>query len=287
MDKRYNIKNVGALNLGYKSPDNLTINLSNYSDHLLQDYDFFPNKFRADGVVYKNTKFTQTVYNEKNNNVITTYEQKGIFGTNNKSQKDNVINYSEFIKLNSLNLTQEYFNNLFFYFNFYDPINITITNKELSQLRVKLFISLGNNVVPLTLTDLEYYDLTLSTNSDVWSTTHFESAFGLPAFNTTDGGISLASGNTYNATTGDSIVLQSFGAGYLNDLLSKNRYSPNGYTFRLKAHTPTGVKPKAIGNIDYKLIIKYFDLSGTIERMSETVIIYQEYEDPLEPTIIE
>jgi len=287
MDKRYNIKNIGALNLGYKYPDDLEINLDNYKDHLFEDYDFFPNKPRIEKTVYKNSRFNVVNYNEKNNGTITTYKQSGIFGTNNKSQRTSEINYSEFSKLDSLNLTQEYFNDFIFYFNFYDARNITLNNKELSQLRVKLFISLGNNLIQLTLSDLEYYNLTLSTITDIWSDTNFESANGLPEFNTTDGGITLAVGNTYNSPTGDSIVLQSFGAGYLNELLDKNRYSPNGYTFRVRVHTPINLKNKSIGNLDYKLIVKYFDLSGTIERMSETLTIYQEIEDVLELVVVE
>ena len=247
MNKRYNIYDFGALNLGYKTEEILTY--SNYKTILFEDYDFFPTISEPENFIQKNI-FVDDDF---------------IYGSNNIKTLNTELKHGELILTKKLNLTQYYAGEFYFYFRFYDGINLTT---DLRDLLVEIETKYGQNVVKMKLTDLQRY------KNGSWVTND------MPCTSSSDGGVSIYDNGTYNVTTGTSLVMVFLGTDNINNFNSW-KSSPDGYNFRVKCFTTLN-DFKANINTNYQIIVRYYNINKTEERVSMTVKTPAELAPPLE-----
>lgn len=236
MNKRYYIYDFGALNLGYKPDEILTY--SNYKTLLFEDYDFFPVASEPENFIQKNIFV--------GNNFI--------YGSNNVKALNSELKRGELILTKKLNLTQNYVSDFYFYFRFYGGVNLST---DLQDLLVEIETKYGQTVVPMKLTNLQRY------KNGSWVTND------MPSTSSSDGGVSIYDNGSYNVATGTSLVMVFLGTDNINNFNSW-KSSPDGYNFRVQCFTPLN-DVKANTDTNYKIIVRYYNINKTEERISMTV----------------
>lgn len=264
--KRFHIKNENGI---YLSNIPL-IDSEDYKGGLLRDIDFFPKRVNDFSNIFRNCSVKMI---DGFNSII---------GTNKKPKLDNSILHSEFIKKDSLVFSKlGYTNSFYFYFRFYGSNNI---DNDLDQLKVRLYVQIGSNLIPLTISHLSVWDYDINTETYYYIPVidHPTKDFYFNGFS----GISISNNNIWNSFEGEYSVLNGNGIvmGYNDweDLFEDYIEAPNGYNLRVKCESPTNMKLE--GSRDYKLIIEYLNIDGTEPRLSETIVEYVPLElDVLEP----
>lgn len=236
MNKRYNIEDLGSLTLGFQPTQELTY--SNYKFYLLEDYDFFPSIDEPSTFIQKNIQI----------------ESDALFGSNNVTKMPYSTKYGEFVVKEKLNLDQNYINEFYFYFRYYGGVNLTT---ELRDLLVEVETIYGDNVIPMTFSNLQRYVNNQWIEND------------MPCLNSSDGGVSIYNSGEYNQTTGTSLVMVFYET---TNITNFNSYeaSPDGYNFRVKCFSPLN-NFKAKNNTDYRIRVRYYNINKTEERVSKVI----------------
>jgi hypothetical protein len=247
MSKQFNIKGANGLYLTYKPL--ITLTTGNYESQLIRDTDFFP----------KSTK-DANLFNFKN----ARYQETGtIIGSNSQQKSNSIFKYSEISTNTQIIANKIYYNKFKFYFRFYGStlsgyrlpgLSAANTKKILDRLRVKLYVVIGSNEVPMELSNLEKYTTswTAVTTSD---TTGSDDIAGAGNY-----GIQLATG----LNSEDCIDMAYTGTTQMNTLFNGYLTAPDKYNFRVDASFPD-FNQVATNNKNYKIIVKYFNIgvSGT------------------------
>ena len=276
MEKQFNISGLNGYYMTYVPTG--TVDSSNYLTKLIQHTDFFPKtKTDASTFIFKNA----------------TYLDPGVILGSNRASGNSSLKYTEIIKPNELTLNKIYYNTFTFYFKFtgsslfgYTPNSSIISganfSKHLNRLRIKLYAQLGANIIPLSLSDLEFfhndYDTFISASG--YYNSGATEGFIITTGNNSEPCIDLGYGTTATPPTDPYATYSKY-----SQIFDYNGYAPNGYNFRVKVSIPNFVS-KATNNKDYKLIVKYYNIAVTgttypyntsesMELMSNTYLWYQ------------
>jgi hypothetical protein len=276
MEKQFNISGLNGYYLSFVPTG--TVDSSNYLTELIKHTDFFPKTTdESSSFVFKNAS----------------YSDHGVILGSNKASGNSSLKYTEIIKPNVLILNKTYYNTFTFNFKFtgsslsgYSPDYTVISGdnygKHLNRLRVKLYVQLGANLIPLSLRDLSFWNSTLSDWTYVGTgTTRFSTGltqgFKLNTGLNNEPCIDLCYGTGSTGGVDSGYVKYS---DYFDD-----EFGPNGYNFKVTAAIPN-FSSKTKNNKDYKLIVKYYNIAVTgttypyntsesIELMSNTYLWYQ------------
>ena len=284
MGKQFNIKGQNGLYLSNGTPSIYSTDVNNdyyYKKLLIEDYDFFPkNQQEANLFDLKNVKYRAT--------------SSQLYGSNSIAKSNSSLSYSYIFKKGELIPNKKYFNSFKMYFNFGGSVlgsyvfpgfsgtsAASISAKVLNALRVKVYIQLGAQLFPATLTNLEQV---VSNGSATWT--------GVTSSDRT--GTIADSGNAYTGrqlATGlnsQSCVDMRWSTSALFTNLSTN-----GYGFRMDVSIPSD-KQQALKTKDYKIIIKYYNIghvatgvptlyttSESVELMSNNYIYYERINIPI------
>jgi hypothetical protein len=275
MNKQFNIKGINGLYLAYKPIIALTP--SNYKSLLIEDYDFFPTNIEQTNLYdFKNFRYE---------------EPARLIGSNSKQRANSVLNHSEATIKNEIVANKMYYNTFKFYFRFFGstisryilptvPGNTAqkreLTKKVLDRLRVKIYVTIGSNEIPMELSNLEKYV------GSSWVPVTTADTTGSNNISAGNYGIQLANGlnsedcvdMAYTGTTGTNTLFN----GYLN--------APEGYNFRVDASFPD-FDQIAKNTKNYKIKIKYlnigvfgagsiYSVSESVELMSNTFVFYEQ-----------
>jgi hypothetical protein len=267
MSKQFNIKGINGLYLTYQPL--ITLTTSNYESQLIRDTDFFP----------KSTK-DANLFNFKN----ARYQETGtIIGSNAVQKSNSVFKYSEISTSTEIIANKMYYNKFKFYFRFYGStmsgyqlpgLSAANTKKILDRLRVKLYVVIGSNEIPMELSNLEKYT-TSWTPVTIYDTTGSGEIATYGNY-----GIQLATG----LNSEDCIDMAYTGTTQMNTLFNGYLTAPDKYNFRVDVAFPD-FDQIATNNKTYKIIVKYFNIgvSGTgtyatsesVELMSNNFVYYQ------------
>jgi|LakMenEpi03Aug12_release.lakeMendotaPanAssembly.Ray.scaffolds.fasta_scaffold219011_2 hypothetical protein len=270
MSKQFNIKGINGLYLTYKP--NVTLTTVNYTSQLLFDNDFFPaNKAESNLFDLKNVRYQ---------------EPTSIIGSNSLQKSNSIYKYSEFSIKDGLIANKMYYNRFTFYFRFYGStlsgytlpgINATNTKKILDRLRVKLYVTIGGNMIPMELSNLEKYsggNWVAVTGADKTST-----------ISTGGYGIELTTG----LNSEDCVDMAYTGTTTVNTLFNGYQTAPEKYNFRVSAEFPN-FDEVAVNSKTYKLTIRYYNIgvagtgtyatSEAVELMSNTLTYYEQALSP-------
>lgn len=252
MGKQFKLMGSDGLYLTYRP--SVAVTSSNYMTQMLQDNDFFP-KTANDAALYsfKNSKYV---------------DPGTIIGSNALSSANSSLTHTEIKNPNQLILNEVYYNTFNFYFNFtgsqlfgYTPgggISGADFSAYLNRLRIKIYAQLGNNLVSLNFSNLQFWHYGIS----AW-----HSADGTTRYNpTTQQGFQLNTG-----LNGESCIDLGYGTGtvgvdapyYLkySDYFD-NTSAPGGYFFRVSVSMPN-LTEIATGSKDYTLVVKYLNIGAT------------------------
>jgi hypothetical protein len=260
MSKQFNLVGDNGLYLDYK-PE-VTLDVNNFKDELIYDLDFFPkNITEKDNFIFKNSGYI---------------EPMGFIGSNSTQKSNSNLKYSEIENKNALVLNKTYYNSFDFYFRYYNSTisgyklpNLTVaqTRGVLRNLRVRLYVQIGANLVPLKLTNLLNWD-----NDDgIYKIQNPLDPNFITICNTGQGNVTL--------TTDEKLDLK-YSAGSDCDNWNNYKNAPNLYNFKVTASFPDFNQKSGNGKT-YKIIVKYFNIgvSGasapynedeTVELMSNT-----------------
>lgn len=275
MEKQFNISGLNGYYLSFVPTG--TVDSSNYLTELIKHTDFFPKTTNESlSFVFKNAS----------------YSDPGVILGSNRASGNSSLKYTEITKPNELTLNKMYYNTFTFNFKFtgsslqgYTPDSSVISGdnygKHLNRLRVKLYVQLGANLIPLSLTDLYFWNSSLSAWTYVGTgTTRFSTGltqgFKLNTGLNNEPCIDLCYGT---GSTGGVDSGYAKYSDYFNDA-----FGPNGYNFKVTASLPD-FSSVATNSKDYKLIVKYYNIAVTgttypyntsesIELMSNTYLWY-------------
>ena len=287
MGKQFNISGKNGLYLSNETTVSLTTDVNDpstyYKNFLIEDYDFFPkNQTTANLFELKNTK-----YQSKNNS---------LYGSNAISKSNSALTYSSIYKQNELIANKKYYNTFKFYFKFTGAdlgaytfpgfsgtSAVTLTERVLKGLRIKIYIQLGANFIPVTFTNLQKI---IANQGSAWLNISGSDKTGTIA--SSDGskvGIELTTG-----LNSESCIDMRYTTG-LSGLFTN--IGQNGYSFRVDAALPN-FDQVALKNKDYRIIVKYYNIgvsqtgvpvtyqtSESVELMSNNYTYYQQISVPL------
>lgn len=251
--KQYNIKGLSGLYLT-SHVDYSTITNNNFTEKLIQDYNFYPK--RGSNVIFKNVNF------DTNGNIV---------GTNAARSLKNEQKQSEITKQNELILFEKYYVEFDFYFKFHGcdiddssfnsafPQGVSVDGvglsaSDLRSLRIYLYADIGNNLQLLELFNLSKYNpITNLYDIPITGTTYWDSVnvVGIQQHDTIELG--------YPQKT-NSIVNPSFFEDYTS--------APNGYNFKLKAKLDITNLPKALSTKTFSIVVKYVSFDTEIPLLS-------------------
>jgi len=288
MSKQFNIKGNNGLYLAYK-PE-LPLDISNYNNLLIEDFNFFPsNTNQANLYDFKNAKYE---------------DQSKLIGSNSTQKSNSIFKYSEITIKDELVANKKYYNTFKLYFRFFGstmskytlsgvPGNTLaaiqiLTKKILDRLRVKIFVTIGSNEIPMELDDLEKYDYTTST----WVPVTTGDVTGAGNISNGNYGIQLTTGlnsvdcidMAYTGITTTIIPLDS--TPIVDELFNSYNQAPDNYNFRVKASFPD-FDQIAKKTKNYKITIKYYNIgvsgagstysnSESVELMSNSFVFYEQ-----------
>lgn len=275
MNKQFNIKGVDGLYLSYEP--SIELNANNYRGLLIEDYDFFPtNVAQANLYDFKNARYQDSAK---------------IIGSNSKQSANSNLNNSEITIKGELIANKKYYNTFKLYFRFFGSTinkyilptipggNVNnrraITKKVLDRLRIKIYVTIGSNEIPMELDNLQKYE-----NSDWVNVTTADTTGDNDIANNGNYGIQIADG----LNDEDCIDMAYTGTTLINNLFNGYLTAPDGYNFRVDASFPDfGQMSK--GTKTYKIKIKYLNIgvsnagpiysnSESVELMSNTFTFY-------------
>jgi hypothetical protein len=280
MNKQFNIKGTEGLYLSHKPL--IALNTNNYKNLLIEDYDFFP------------TNVTQTnLYDFKN----ARYEDPfKIIGSNSKQSANSVLNNSEITIKDELVANKMYYNTFKLYFRFFgstiskyilptvpgtNPSTRRATSKKvLDRLRVKIYVTVGSNEIPMELSNLQKY------NGSNWVNVTTADTTGGNNISAGDYGIQIANG----LNSEDCIDMAYTGTTIMDNLFNGYLVAPDRYNFRVDASFPD-FDQIANSTKTYKIKIKYlnigvsnggsiYSVSESVELMSNTFTFYDAVQTP-------
>jgi hypothetical protein len=273
MSKQFNIKGINGLYLSYK-PD-LTLTTLNYENQLIEDYDFFPtNLAQANLYNFKNARYQ---------------ESSKLIGSNAKQKSNSIFNYSEIITKDDLVANKMYYNTFKLYFRFFGStlskyrlsgLNASTTKKVLDRLRIKIYVTIGSNEIPMELSNLEKY-------AGSWTAVTTGDTTGANSISGGNYGIQLATG----LNSEDCVDMAYTGTTTINTLFNGYLTAPDNYNFRVDASFPD-FDQIAKSTKTYKIKIKYLNIgvtgAGTTYSVSESVELMSNafvfYEQALTPS---
>jgi hypothetical protein len=280
MNKQFNIKGTEGLYLSHKPL--IALNTNNYKNLLIEDYDFFP------------TNVTQTnLYDFKN----ARYEDPfKIIGSNSKQSANSVLNNSEITIKDELVANKMYYNTFKLYFRFFGSTiskyilptvpgtnpstRRAISKKVLDRLRVKIYVTVGSNEIPMELSNLQKY------NGSDWVNVTTADTTGGNNISAGDYGIQIANG----LNSEDCIDMAYTGTTIMDNLFNGYLVAPDRYNFRVDASFPD-FDQIANSTKTYKIKIKYlnigvsnggsiYSVSESVELMSNTFTFYDAVQTP-------
>ncbi len=274
MSKQFNLKGINGLYLANKPQ--VTLNISNYLDNLIGDTDFFPNTVAKSNLYeFKNSRYE---------------DPERFYGSNSKQKANSVYTYSEITKKNELIANKMYYNTFKFYFRYYGTtlnkynipgLTAAQTYDILNRLRIKLYVTIGSNQIPMELTNLEKYAALTST----WTPVTTADTSGSDNISAGDYGIQLATGlnseDCIDMAYPTNLLPRSF-----FDLFNGYSTAPDGYNFRVDASFPDFNQMSKSGKT-YKITVKYLNIgvSGTgptystsesFDMMSDAFVFYEQ-----------
>ena len=221
----------GIYGLYLKSCYDVEINENNYSDVLIENFDFYPTTVQdANGFVLTNVNYDRNLNSFTGSNAAP------------RSTSSTVL-YSEIYKKNQLIPNEIYYNKFTLYFRFYGADfgdYRSETDYDIDKLRVRAYAQLGSNLVQMNLSDLEYF------NGSDWipvDEKDYDNGYGIILeTGTTDNFLDLGYNDTFN---------------YLFD---NYKDAPNEYNFRMNVKVSNFVT-KSTKTKDFKIIFKYFGIT--------------------------
>jgi len=282
MGKQFNLTGVNGLYLSTKPTE--VLSLSNYGSQLLKDYDFFPDNITSANLFdLKNTK----------------YKSGGFIGSNAIATSNSSLTYSQIYKSDALIANKTYFNTFKLYFKFTSSdlgsfvfpgfsgtSASSLTKKVLNALRIKVYIQIGTNIVPATLSSLKKYTTTWVDVTTSDAATSGSTIGNISATGGTVNGIQLTTGLNSESC----IDMRWVGTGTISNLFKT--FSPDGYSFQVDVSLPD-FDQVALKNKDYKIIVKYYNIgvmgtgvpttyttSESVELMSNRYVYYQQISVP-------
>jgi hypothetical protein len=274
MSKQFNIKGINGLYLSYKPEIPLTT--LNYENQLIEDYDFFPSS-RAQ--VVNSYRFKNARYQESSK----------IIGSNSRQKSNSIFKYTEITTNDELVANKMYYNTFKLYFKFSGStlsqyilptvpgatpaIKRALTKKVLDRLRIKVYVVIGSNEIPMEITNLEKY-------TTLWTPVVTGDRTG--TINTGGYGIQLTEG----LNSEDCVDMAYTGTTAINNLFNAHTNAPDGYNFRVDASFPD-FDQIAKNTKTYKIKIKYlnigvsgagstYSVSESVELMADTFVFYQQ-----------
>jgi len=267
MKKQYNLKGNSGLYL--TTGLNVNLNENNFKNELIFDREFFIKDSRENNqFIFKNSSFDNL---------------GGLFLGSNSTQKSNTdLKYSEIERKDILIQNKIYYNSFDFYFRYYGStiskyklpgVTANDTRTILNNLRVRLFVQIGVNIVPLKLTNLQGWD----NNDGIYKTQN-------PLV---PNEITVCGSGSGNVTITDYYIdLKHHFGGDCPENWLKYKDAPNGYNFRLKTTFPD-FNQKSINGKSYKIIVRYYNIAVTgtphpynqdeaIELMSNTFTFFED-----------
>lgn len=273
MSKQFNIKGINGLYLTYKPEVALTT--LNYENQLIEDYDFFPTgAAQANLYDFKNARYQ---------------ESSKLIGSNSKQKSNSIFNYSEIVIKDELVANKMYYNTFKLYFRFYGStikkyrlpgLTDSITKQVLNRLRVKIYVTIGSNEIPMELSNLQKY------TGSAWTAVTTGDTTGSGSISGDNYGIQLATG----LNSEDCIDMAYIETTTINTLFNGYLTAPDGYNFRVDASFPD-FDQIAKNTKSYKIKIKYlnigvtgagttYSVSESVELMSNTFVFYEQAQTP-------
>ncbi len=268
MSRQYNITGLNGLYLTVRPT--VPVDSSNYLSEMIRNADFFPkaNSNRSGGFLlskpnsnhlFKNSQFNASAAN--------------VSGSNSLVTANSAITYSEITNQNQLILNETYYNKFIFHFNFNDAISNGYTpnssvisandfKQHLTKIRVKLYVLLGSNMVPLKLTNLEYY---FNEGPGVTWNSAYSGVSPLFWEPNHKYGFRLNTGENNEDCIDVGLVVSDYFNPYISlisERMSGVDVEPGGYLYRCTAEIPD-FSSICRGNKDYKLIVKYYNMKIT------------------------
>jgi hypothetical protein len=255
------------------------LDISNYNNLLIEDFNFFPsNTNQANLYDFKNAKYE---------------DQSKLIGSNSTQKSNSIFKYSEITIKDELVDNKKYYNTFKLYFRFFGSTmskytlsgvpgilsaRQILTKKILDRLRVKIFVTIGSNEIPMELDDLEKYDYTTST----WVPVTTGDVTGAGNISNGNYGIQLTTG----LNSVDCIDMAYTGTTTVNELFNSYNQAPDSYNFRVKASFPD-FDQIAKKTKNYKITIKYYNIgvsgagstysnSESVELMSNSFVFYEQ-----------
>jgi hypothetical protein len=257
MSKQYNLKDINGLYL--RNTPQTILDENNFSEELITDEEFFPdNKSKVSLFSFKNSS----------------YKNPGqIIGSNAQRRSNSDLKRSEIVTDDRLVYGFNYYNKFKLNFRFYGStisnyklpgLNTSQTLRILNKLRVKIYVSLGTNLIPMRLSDLEKY-----VGGEWVPVTELDLSGGVSIENDDAVGIQLTTG----VNDEPCIDLRYPTTGALKTLFESYNDNPNGYNFRMTCDFDN-FEYKAKGTKKYCIVIKYFNI-----KVSGTGVLYSTSEN--------
>lgn len=243
--KQYYLLNLDGLYLRTAYPSTVTL-----SD-LIQNYDLYP----IDNVDLGRYSFINSSYQQRN-----AYIDLSFLGNNSQNKSNNNVLYSQVLKADELVIGENYHSYFNFYFRFAGSQNLKYNPTGSSEnLTASVYLLLGSNKIPMTLSNLQQYRTTGTT---------YNFANGIIKRRTSAGFVPLVS-----LTNSNKSVLMNYSertytysaTNYtITDHFEDYAKSPNGYNFRVKASLDLSeffTKNRCLSNNDFAILVEYSKLS--------------------------
>lgn len=261
--KQYYLLNLDGLYLRSPYPSNVTL-----SD-LIQNYDLYP----IDNLDVSRYSFVNASFQQRNE-----FIDLSFLGNNSQNKSNNNVLYSQIMKADELVIGESYHTYFNLYFRFAGAQNLNYNPTGSSEnLTVSVYLLLGANKLPMTLSNLQQYRTT-------GSTFNFEN--NIIKRRTVAGFVPLVS-----LTNGDKSVLMNYSernytysaTNYtITDHFEDYNKSPNGYNFRAKASLDLSEffsKNTCLSNNDFAILIEYSKLAKNyiVKKLATTTYSYSSY----------
>lgn len=258
--KQYFLLNLDGLYLRTAYPKTVTL-----SD-LIQNYDLYP----IDNIDIGRYTFINSSYQQRNE-----FIDLSFLGNNSQNKSNNNVLYSQILKADELVIGENYHSYFNFYFRFAGAQNLKYNPTGTSEnLTVSVYLLLGSNKIPMTLSNLQQYRTTGST---------FNFADGIIKRYTASGYVPLVSLINSNKSIlmnySEKTYTYSSTTYTITDHFEDYNKSPNGFNFRVKASLDLSEfynKNRCLSNNDFAILVEYSKLSKNyvIKKLATTTYTY-------------
>lgn len=243
--KQYFLLNLDGIYLRTAYPSTVTL-----SD-LIQNYDLFP----IDNLDLGRYSFINSSYQQRN-----AFIDLSFLGNNSQNKSNNNVLYSQILKADELVIGENYHSYFNFYFRFAGAQNLKYNVTGSSEnLTVSVYLLLGANKIPMTLSNLQQYRTTGTTYDFANGIIKRRTAAGfVPLVSITNGGTSVLMNYSEKNYTYSSTNYT------ITDHFEDYAKSPNGYNFRVKASLDLAQffnKNKCLSNNDFAILVEYSKLA--------------------------